>query len=102
MSTLGSRIGSPPTLRSLVLSARPPVTRQTSVDVPPISSPIAFSKPASDASRAAPTAPAAGPETRIVAGCAAASSGVATPPEERITSGSGRPAEVQAAASARR
>ena len=42
-------------------------------------------EPARDATRSAPITPAAGPETRITTGCAAASSMVATPPEERIT-----------------
>ena len=57
-----------PTVRSSVRSARPPEIRQTSVDVPPMSNEIAFSTPASCARRAAPTAPPAGPETRIRAG----------------------------------
>ena len=48
------------------------------------------------------TTPAAGPETRISAGCAAASSIVATPPDERITNGSGSPALSAAAPSVRR
>ena len=65
-----------------------------------MSNPIASAKPASAASFAAPTAPAAGPETRIVAGCAAAWRGVATPPDDRMTSGSGRPAALHASASA--
>jgi hypothetical protein len=38
---------------------------------------------------AAPTAPAAGPETSARTGCSAASPIEATPPEESITSGSG-------------
>ena len=38
------------------------------------------------------TTPAAGPDTSAQAGCAAASSIVATPPDERITSGVGSPA----------
>ena len=42
---------------------------------------------------------AAGPETSAQDGCAAASSTLATPPEERITSGSGSPASPHAAAS---
>ena len=50
---------------------------------------IAFSTPARAAIRSAPSTPPAGPETRISAGCAAASSIVATPPDERITSGAG-------------
>ncbi len=67
-----------------------------------MSNAIAFGKPASAATRAAPTAPAAGPETRTSAGCAAASSTVATPPDERMTSGSGKPASAAAEASALR
>jgi hypothetical protein len=102
MSTLGKRIGSPPTRRSAARSARAPLISETSVDVPPMSKAIAFAKPTSAANRAAPTVPAAGPETRIVAGCAAASAGIATPPDERITSGSGSPASAHAVTSARR
>ncbi len=67
-----------------------------------MSNAIAFSNPARRATIPAPTTPPAGPETRIVAGCAAASSTVATPPEESITSGSGSPASRAPAASARR
>ena len=48
------------------------------------------------------TTPPAGPETRISAGCAAASSTVATPPDDRITSGSGRPARALASRNPRR
>jgi hypothetical protein len=102
MSTVGSRIGSPATRRSLERSATPSTMGQTSVDVPPMSNAIAFGKPASDAMRAAPTAPAAGPDTSTSAGCAAASSTFATPPDERITSGSGSPPPTAALASARR
>ena len=51
-----------------------------------------FANPARRPTTPRPTPPPAGPETRIVAGCAAASSTVATPPEESITSGSGSPA----------
>jgi hypothetical protein len=67
-----------------------------------MSSEIAFSIPAALAANVAPTTPAAGPETSAHDGCAAASSSVATPPEERITNGSRSPAEAQAASSARR
>ncbi len=102
MSTIGSLIGSPPTDRSSVRSARPPEIRQTSVDVPPMSNEIAFSTPASSATRAAPTTPPAGPETSTSAACSAASSIVATPPDERMTSGSGRPTSRQRAASDRK
>ena len=57
-----------------------------------MSSEIAFSTPARRAIRAAPTTPAAGPDTSARAGCAAASARETTPPDEAITSGSGRPA----------
>jgi hypothetical protein len=67
MSTIGTRTGSPSIVRSLERSTLPPAIRQTSVEVPPMSKEIAFSTPASAAIRAAPTAPPAGPETRISA-----------------------------------
>ena len=65
-----------------------------------MSNEIAFSIPPSRAIRAAPTTPAAGPETSASAGWAAASARLTTPPEERITSGSGRPDSTQARPSA--
>jgi hypothetical protein len=89
-------MGTPFTARSDARPAAPPLTSATSVDVPPMSIVIASSNPASRAIRAAPTTPAAGPDTRMVAGCAAASASVATPPEERITSGSGSAASRDA------
>ena len=52
----------------------------------------ASSIPGQRGDRLAPTTPAAGPESSARAACAAASSSDATPPDERITSGSGRPA----------
>ena len=67
-STVGSRTGKPPIERSDVRSTLPSAIRQTSVDVPPMSSEIAFGSPASRATRAAATAPAAGPETSTTAG----------------------------------
>ena len=67
-----------------------------------MSNEIASSKPASRASMAAPTAPAAGPETSTVAGWAAASATGLTPPDDRMTSGSGSPASPAPIASARR
>ena len=62
-SSVGSRIGRPPTSRSLERDASPPTIAQTSVEVPPMSNAIAFSIPARRASRLAPTTPAAGPES---------------------------------------
>ena len=63
-----------------------------------MSNAIALSIPHSAATCSDATTPPAGPETRISAGCAAASSIVATPPDERITSGSGRPEPALACA----
>ena len=62
----------------------------------------AFSIPASRATRDAPTTPAAGPERSARAACPAASSSEATPPDERMISGTGSPASPQRKASARR
>ena len=62
----------------------------------------AFSIPASRATREAPTTPAAGPESSARAAWAAASSSGATPPDERMISGTGSPASSQRDASARR
>ena len=59
MSTIGSRIGKPPTLRSTVRSALPPTTSDTSVEVPPMSKAIALSIPAR-ASRRGRRRPAGG------------------------------------------
>mgnify|MGYP003694585641 CR=1 FL=1 len=73
-STVGNRTGSPATSRSVARPAAPPAIRQTSVEVPPMSSEIALSTPASAATRAAPTTPAAGPRPHASAGWAAASS----------------------------
>src|SRR5436305_159489 len=101
-STAGSRSGRPATSRSAPSSARPPTISETSVDVPPMSNEIAFSNPARRASRAAPTVPAAGPDRSATAGCAAASSSDATPLDERITNGSGRPAAAARSPSAPR
>ena len=64
-----------------------------------MSSVIASSAPAT---RTAPTTPAAGPETSATAGCAAASASVASPPEDRITSGSDSPTPAAATPSASR
>ena len=56
-----------------------------------MSSPTAFPSAESVASRPAPTAPPAGPESTLQAPARAASAAGATPPDDLITSGSGRP-----------
>ena len=90
MSTIGSRIGSPATSRWTVSSdsAPPSARKNVSQLVPPMSNPSAGG---SVTIRAA-TAPPAGPESSIAAGCAATCSSVPTPPEDSITCGSGSPA----------
>ena len=82
-----------PTARSRALPRRPRSGRRPSTSRPCRTR----SRPRSRrrAAIAAPTTPAAGPETSANAGCAAASASVATPPDERMTSGSGKPASAQ-------
>ncbi len=56
-----------------------------------MSRPIALPSPQARARRPAPTAPPAGPESTLQAPARAASSAVATPPEDCITTGSRQP-----------
>ena len=90
MSTIGRRTGSPATSRWTVSSDSVPPSARKNVSqlVPPMSKPSA----GGSATIRAATAPPAGPESSIAAGCSAACSSVATPPEESITCGSGSPA----------
>ena len=62
----------------------------------------ASGSPAASAAQAAPAAPPAGPERTVIAACARASSSVASPPEDCMTSGTGRPAPRARSASAAR
>ena len=64
-----------------------------------MSKPSALPSPLIRASRPAPTAPPAGPERTLQAPARAASAAGATPPEDCITSGSGRPAAAAASPS---
>ncbi len=59
-----------------------------------MSKPSALPSPQRRAIRPAPTAPAAGPERTLQAPAFAASAALATPPEDRITSGRGSPARL--------
>ena len=64
----------------------------TSVEVPPPSQVSTLAKPARSATRAAPSAPAAGPESTVVMGWRATSSAERTPPLDFMTkNGTGRP-----------
>ena len=67
-----------------------------------MSSPTASPVPESRAKSPAPTAPPAGPERTLHAPCRAASCQGATPPDERMISGSGIPADLEASARALR
>ena len=60
--------------------------RNTSVEVPPISSPMMRSKPAHAATREAPITPPAGPERTVRTGSWAATRAETMPPEDCITS----------------
>jgi hypothetical protein len=69
-----------PTAPSVVRLGSPPAITATSVDVPPPSSVITCSKPASRATSAAPSVPAAGPERIVVIGWRCTSRPAITPP----------------------
>ena len=62
MSSTGVRIGRPSISLSEASDGRPSCTRQTSVEVPPMSKVMRSLKPERAACRVAPTTPAAGPE----------------------------------------
>ena len=85
-SSDGSRIGNPPTRRPGAGSGTAPRTRQTSVDVPPMSNVIASGASLAAAIAAAASTPPAGPDNNSAAGSAAASVNGTSPPAEVITS----------------
>ena len=64
-----------------------------------MSRPIALPSPEARAISPAPTAPPAGPERTLQAPAASRLGGGATPPEDCITSGRGRPARSAASPS---
>ena len=70
---------------SVVRVGSPSSTTETSVEVPPPSQVSTRSKPARRAIRAAPSAPAAGPESTVVIGWCTTSSAESTPPLDFIT-----------------
>src|SRR5262249_57252643 len=82
----GTGTGPPATPVRAAPCPSPPRPAATSVDVPPTSK-VRTSEP--PATSAAPTTPAAGPESTHDAGRAAADSTSQTPPEDCITSGRG-------------
>ena len=69
----------------MVSVGSPSITTETSVDVPPPSLVSTRSKPATLAISAAPSAPAAGPDSTVVIGWCTTSSALSTPPLDFIT-----------------
>src|SRR3954470_8535408 len=84
-SILGIFDGNTPTEPLGPSVGSPSITTDTSVDVPPPSEVSTLSKPAPLAIRAAPSAPAAGPESTVVIGWCTTSSADSTPPLDFIT-----------------
>ena len=82
---MGWRTGRPASLESVEISAAPPVIRQTSVVVPPMSKLKTLSSPSEAATWAAAETPAAGPDSAMASGRRAAASGEAMPPAECMT-----------------
>ena len=84
-SIIGILDGYAPTVPSVVSAGRPSTTTVTSVEVPPPSQVSTLSTPAACATRAAPSAPAAGPDSTVVMGCFTTSAADSTPPLDFIT-----------------
>ena len=84
-SIIGILLGNAPTEPSVVRVGSPSMTTETSVDVPPPSQVSTRSKPATSAISAAPSAPAAGPDSTVVIGWCTTSSADSTPPLLFIT-----------------
>ena len=84
-SIIGIFDGNTPTEPSVVSVGSPSMTTLTSVDVPPPSEVSTRSWPATLAISAAPSAPAAGPDSTVVIGWCTTSSADSTPPLDFIT-----------------
>jgi hypothetical protein len=82
MSMEVRRTGKPATLRPKAISALPSRTRQTSVEVPPMSKVMRSSRPERAPAATAPTTPAAGPESAVRIGISAARPTDMRPPED--------------------
>jgi len=82
-------MGNPATARCAAGAARPSSTRQTSVDVPPMSKVTASENPAAPATAAAASTPPAGPDRSRAAGFFAAASTGTRPPADVNTSTDG-------------
>src|SRR5680860_445683 len=84
-SIIGILDGYAPTCPSVVRAGLPSITTVTSVDVPPPSQVTTCGKPALSATTAAPSAPAAGPDSTVLIGWCTTSSAESTPPLDFIT-----------------
>ena len=84
-SIIGILEGYAPTEPSVVSVGSPSMTTLTSVEVPPPSLVSTRSNPATCAISAAPSAPAAGPESTVVIGWCTTSSADSTPPLDFMT-----------------
>ena len=84
-SIMGILVGKAPTEPSVVSVGSPSITTETSVEVPPPSRVRMRSKPAIRLIIAAPSAPAAGPESTVVIGWCTTSSALRTPPLDFMT-----------------
>ena len=84
-SIIGILDGYSPTEPSVVSAGSPSMTTVTSVEVPPPSQVSTRSNPAVPAMSAAPSAPAAGPESIVVIGWLTTSAALSTPPLLFIT-----------------
>ena len=82
MSIDGRRTGKPATLRPKAISALPSRTRQTSVEVPPMSNVMRSLRPARAPAATAPTTPAAGPDRAVRIGISPARPTDMSPPED--------------------
>ena len=86
MSTIGSGSGHSPMWPRWVRPMWPPLIRQMSALVPPISTVIRSSIPQAAATARAPTTPAAGPDSAVSAGALRIACAPATPPFDCISS----------------
>ena len=98
-SIIGTLAGKRPTVASVVSDGAPERMTATSVAVPPPSRVTTSSKPAAWVTAAAPSAPAAGPDSTVVIGLRATWSADVTPPLDFMTK-NGTPSPARAASCA--
>jgi len=94
MSIIGIWTGTPHSISNAVVKlSLPPITVETSVDVPPMSIVTRWSTPRSSATQRLAITPPVGPESTMLTGAAAAAARVISPPFDlMITAGAVTPA----------